>query len=92
DTGFQGDFVSIDSVGTDYKNAYVKYGFDKDLVGFSASSLSGNDATIANKALQNAFTRYKAMTPTFQSMTNAGANQGILNGLVAEINGSNRSK
>ncbi|MGL5617532.1 MAG: BMP family ABC transporter substrate-binding protein [Metamycoplasmataceae bacterium] len=87
DAGFQGDFSAIDVVGKPYKNAYVKYGFDKDLVGFSTSLLKDSDADIANKALQTAFEKYKAMRPTFEIMTDPSANPDILNGIIAKING-----
>ncbi|MGL6125073.1 MAG: BMP family ABC transporter substrate-binding protein [Metamycoplasmataceae bacterium] len=87
DLGFQGDFVAVGSEGI-AKNAYVKYGFDKGLVGFSNSTLAGDDADIANKALDNAYKRFKDKKPTFESMEVASENKRILEGIIAKINAS----
>ncbi|MGL5643343.1 MAG: BMP family ABC transporter substrate-binding protein [Metamycoplasmataceae bacterium] len=89
DIGFQGDFSAAGVAGGTNKNAYVKYGFDKDLVAVSRSLLKDNDANIANKALQGALTRFQSTPPVFQSMTDPTKNEEILNGLVAFINGTN---
>ncbi|MGL5205377.1 MAG: BMP family ABC transporter substrate-binding protein [Metamycoplasmataceae bacterium] len=88
DIGFEGNFVAA-GTGTIEKpeaNAYVKYGFDKDLVDVSKSLLKGNDANIANKALENAMAKFKSQTPIFQPMTDPTRNEEILNGLIALIN------
>ncbi|MGL5205376.1 MAG: BMP family ABC transporter substrate-binding protein [Metamycoplasmataceae bacterium] len=85
DTGFQGSFVAVGSGGRN-ANAYVKYGFDKDLVAVSKSLLKDGDADIANKAIENALTRFKANPPNFEDMSNTEGNQNILNALIASIN------
>ncbi|MGL5732448.1 MAG: BMP family ABC transporter substrate-binding protein [Metamycoplasmataceae bacterium] len=94
DIGFQGAFVAAGVEGATYENAYVKYGFDKDLVDVSRSLLKGDDGDIANKALNAARDRYNAKqaSPTpidFKDMTNPLANQAILDALIALINGTN---
>ncbi|MGL5590750.1 MAG: BMP family ABC transporter substrate-binding protein [Metamycoplasmataceae bacterium] len=89
DVGFQGDFSAAGVIGGSNKNAYVKYGFDKDLVGVSQSLLKGNDANIANKALTSAMFKFNSIPPIFQSMTDPTKNEEILNDLIAQINGTN---
>ncbi|MGL5643700.1 MAG: BMP family ABC transporter substrate-binding protein [Metamycoplasmataceae bacterium] len=89
DLGFQGDFSAAGVAGGTNKNAYVKYGFDKDLVGVSQSLLKGNDANIANRALVNAIAKFKSNPPSFQPMTNPIMNEEILNNLIMIINRRN---
>ena len=80
DVGFQGKFVE----GT--ANAFVKYGFDKGLVGYSSSTLSGPSVVQANKFLRDAFKIFTDTPPTFEKMTDASKNQDILDGIVVKIN------
>ncbi|MGL5643810.1 MAG: BMP family ABC transporter substrate-binding protein [Metamycoplasmataceae bacterium] len=89
DIGFQGDFSAAGVAGGTNKNAYVKYGFDKDLVGVSHSLLKGNDANIANRALTSAMFKFNTTPPKFEPMTNPLENENILNALIAQINGTN---
>lgn len=88
DNGFQGEFVPIgtETASQPAKNAFVKYGLDKDLVGFSASTIKGSDGDIANQALANALDKFKANKPKFQDMTVADNNQKILDKIIVEIN------
>ncbi|MGL5205380.1 MAG: BMP family ABC transporter substrate-binding protein [Metamycoplasmataceae bacterium] len=91
DRGFEGSFVAA-GTGTPQKpeaNAYVKYGFDKDLVAVSKSLLKGNDANIANKALDNAMAKFQSQTPDFRPMTDPTRNEALLNEIIALINGTN---
>ncbi|MDK2819529.1 MAG: BMP family ABC transporter substrate-binding protein [Mycoplasmataceae bacterium] len=80
DNGFEIDFVPL------VKNQYVKYGFDKDFVGYSPSTISGDDASLVNKLLEDALARFKSKKPVFELMTDSTKNQDLLNGLIAKIN------
>jgi hypothetical protein len=80
DVGFQGKFVE----GT--ANAFVKYGFDKGLVGYSSSTLSGPSVVKANQFLRDAFKIFTDTPPTFEKMTDASKNQKILDGIIVKIN------
>ncbi|MDK2819710.1 MAG: hypothetical protein KFW07_02635, partial [Mycoplasmataceae bacterium] len=68
------------------KNQYVKYGFDKDFVGYSPSTLIGVNAALVNKLLQDAFTLFNTSKPKFENMTISGQNQRILDELITKIN------
>ena len=80
DVGFEGSFVANE------KSAYVKYGFDKGLVDYSPSTISGKGIIEANRSLRNAMAEYNKKTPVFASMTDANKNQKILDAIIAEIN------
>ena len=80
DVGFEGSFVANE------KSAYVKYGFDKGLVDYSPSTISGKGIIEANRSLRNAMAEYNKKTPVFKSMLNADKNQEILDGIILEIN------
>ena len=82
DVGFQGTFVE----GT--ANAFVKYGFDKGLVGYSSSTLSGPSVVQANQFLRDAFTIFNDVDKPikFESMKDASKNQAILDGMIVKIN------
>ena len=80
DVGFEGLFVANE------KSAYVKYGFDKGLVDYSPSTISGKGIIEANRSLRNAMAEYNKKTPVFASMTDGNKNQEILDAIIAEIN------
>ena len=82
DLGFEGGFVEYQT------NAFVKYGFDKGLVGYSSSTLSGPNVVQANKFLRESYERFNtiATKPTFENMTIAANNQKILDDIIKKIN------
>ena len=80
DAGFQGDFVPL------VKNNYVKYGFDKDFVGYSPSTITGDDAEKINGFLKKAFESFSAKKPVFEDMTDSEKNQDLLDDLIKKIN------
>ena len=80
DAGFEGIFVE------GQENAFVKYGFDKGLVGYSPSTLSGPNVVQANKFLRESYEIFQTTPPEFANMTNAAENQKILDDIIIKIN------
>ncbi len=80
DKGFEGAFA------INAKNAFVKYGFDKGLVGYSPSTLAGEEAAKVNALLDKSFKSFNEKKPIFEVMTDAGKNQILLNAMVVQIN------
>ncbi len=80
DTGFEGTFLE------GQENAFVKYGFDKGLVGYSSSTLSGPNVVQANKFLRESYEIFQTTLPKFANMTNADENQKILDDIIKKIN------
>ena len=80
DLGFEGGFVEHQT------NAFVKYGFDKGLVGYSSSTLSGPNVVQANKFLRESYELFKTKPPVFENMTIAANNQKILDDIIKKIN------
>ena len=81
DAGFESTFVEYQT------NAYVEYGFDKGLVGYSPSTLSNSDdAAQVNIFLDEAYEKFSTSTPQFISMIDGNNNQKLLNALVVKIN------
>ena len=81
DAGFESTFVA------NQENAYVEYGFDKGLVGYSPSTLSNSDdSTSVNQFLEEARALFEANKPVFVSMVDASKNQKALDALVVKIN------
>ena len=80
DKGFEGAFA------INVKNAFVKYGFDKGLVGYSPSTLAGEEAAKVNALLDKSFKLFNEKKPIFEVMTDAGKNQILLNAIIVKIN------
>jgi hypothetical protein len=80
DKGFEGAFA------INVKNAFVKYGFDKGLVGYSSSTLAGEEAAKVNALLDKSFKLFNEKKPIFEVMTDASKNQTLLNAMVVQIN------
>ena len=82
DVNFQGDFVELKA------NAYVKYGFDKGFVGYSNSTLSGENSAKADLCLKEAHELFKKLDLNnyFKPMTDPTKNQVILDTIIKGIN------
>ena len=80
DVGFQKDFVEKQ------KSKFIAYGFDKGFVGYSSSTLAGEEANKANLSLKNAYDIFMKKKPKFQSMINPNNNQKLLDKIIEAIN------
>jgi basic membrane lipoprotein Med (substrate-binding protein (PBP1-ABC) superfamily) len=86
DQGFEGDFKA------NGKSALVKYGFDKGMIGYSPSTLAGEEAAKVNALLENAYKIFLTLKPIepskdyFKPMTDSSKNQVILDAMIAQIN------
>ncbi len=80
DVGFQKDFVEKQ------KSQFIAYGFDKGFVGYSSSTLAGEEANKANLSLKNAMEEFKKTKPQFESMINSDNNQMLLDKIIEGIN------
>jgi basic membrane lipoprotein Med (substrate-binding protein (PBP1-ABC) superfamily) len=82
DVNFQGDFVELKT------SAYVKYGFDKGFVGYSKSTLAGENSAKADLCLKEAHELFKKLDLNnyFKPMTDPTKNQVILDTIIKGIN------